>query len=766
VLRLLFASTLFVSAGLLFVAQPMVAKMVLPLLGGTPAVWITCMVFFQAMLLAGYLYAHLTTSWLGTRRQAVLHLVVLLLPLAALPFMRLPMQLAAGGPLTSGNLLGPVPGGGNPTVWLLELLLLCIGLPFFAVATSAPLLQKWFASTGHPDAADPYFLYGASNLGSMLALLGYPVVVEPLLRLATQADTWIAGYGLLLLLTALCAIAMWRSRSAALVVDEGEDAALATETAPSPSVSWPDRLYWIVLAFVPSSLLLGVTTYMSTDLAALPLFWVVPLALYLLTFILAFSRFPLPTNWLARALPALILLQLVFIARPIDEIWPMLVLHLTTFFVASLVCHAELARRRPPADHLTGFYLCMSAGGFLGGLFSAVLAPLVFNTIAEYPLELTLACLIGPPVLRPVKPKRSQLGSRLGSWRFLVELGMPIAAGLLAAVAVIYLLPEKPLDDTVNDKSRIGVLLTAAVGLVGCLGAALAMKRPLLLGLSIGCVLLAQNTNADFTNGLVYQKRTFFGVLRVNMDRWQNSRKLTHGTTLHGAQSLDPARRDEPLSYYHRQGPLGSIFGSLDKASDTRPIAVVGLGTGSIACYGHKGQEMDFYEIDAEDARIAGEDGYFTFLHDSSATIRVILGDGRLSLGRAPDKHYHLIILDAFSSDAVPVHLLTREAVRNVYLHKLADDGLLAFHISNRYMDLRPVLADVARDAGLDCRVRWDAKDLRIGKAASEWAIMAPSAHDLGSLATDKRWLSLKSDPLRGVWTDDFSNVLRIIRWR
>ena len=760
-LRLVFAVTLFVSAALLFVVQPMVAKMVLPLLGGTPAVWITCMVFFQAMLLAGYLYAHATTSWLGTRKQAVLHLVILVLPLAALPFMRLPLQLAAGTSYSAqqslGSMLGPIPTEGNPTLWLLGLLLLCIGLPFFAVATSAPLLQKWFAATGHPDAADPYFLYGASNLGSMLALLSYPVVVEPLLRLPNQTDSWALGYGLLLVLTAVCAVAMWRSRAPAAVAipAAAKDARPGRAKAVTPpAVTWLQRLHWIVLAFVPSSLLLGVTTYMSTDLAAIPLLWVIPLALYLLTFILVFSRMRLPLNFLAWTLPALILLQLIIIFQPTSRIWPMLLLHLITFFVASLVCHGELARRRPSPEHLTDFYLCMSVGGVLGGLFSAVLAPLIFNTVAEYPLELMLACLVGPPLRRKLKRSNDSL----------LNLGLPIVAGVMVAIGVIYLLPSKAAeDDIVGDPSWAVIGLTAWLGVLAYGAVTFFTDRPLLFGLSLGSVLLAGYAGTGAAGNLVYQKRTFFGVLRVTTDQRANFRKLFHGTTLHGAQSLDPERRDEPLAYYHREGPLGRLFASREKEKDARPIAVVGLGIGTIAAYGRPGQEMDFYDIDAEVVHIAENEQYFTFLRDSPARTHIILGDGRLSLARATDKHYGTIILDAFSSDAIPVHLLTREAVRNVYLHKLADNGLLLFHISNRYLDLQPVLADVARDAGLVCRVSSDLGNWDIGKAPSIWVVMARSPRDLSFL--DERWKNLEGRPDRTVWTDDFSNVVRIVRW-
>lgn len=760
-LRLLFAVTLFVSAALLFVVQPMVAKMVLPLLGGTPAVWITCMVFFQGLLLAGYLYAHATTSWLGARKQATLHLVLLLVPLAALPFIRLPLQLsaAAGSTLDSGplRLLGPIPTEGNPTLWLIGLLLLCIGLPFFAVSTSAPLLQKWFAGTGHPDAADPYFLYGASNLGSMLALLGYPAVIEPFLHVPTQTTTWAAGYALLLLLTGACAVSLWRASPTAAVVSV--TAMKQQKSAASTVTAW-QRLYWVALAFVPSSLLLGVTTYMSTDLAAIPLLWVIPLALYLLTFILAFARRTwLPPNLLVWLLPALVLGQLVFLIKLPDTIWPILVLHLLTFFVASLICHGELARRRPDTEHLTEFYLWMSFGGVLGGLFSAVVAPLVFNTVAEYPLELALACVVGPPIRGFGRADRP-----------LTNLGLPIVGGVIVAVFMINFLTSTPgsAPTTWLDVGLIAFLALLSYAAVACF-----TVRPLLFGMSVGFVILAGEVGAGVGGELLYQKRTFFGVSRVAVEAGTDKSKvgqgmllhlLYHDTTLHGAECLDPGRRDEPLTYYHRKGPIGQVFESLAQGP-ARPVAVVGLGTGTLAAYGRPGQEFDFYDINPEVARIARDPRYFYYLKDTRARAEIILGDGRLALARASDGRYGLIILDAFSSDAIPVHLLTRQAVEDVYLHKLAPGGIIAFHISNRYLDLEPVLADVAAAAGLICRIEHDPADVAIGKTQSVWVIMARSTSDLGVLNHDERWTPLEAAADRTVWTDDFSNVLRIVKW-
>src|SRR5262245_44359022 len=398
----------------MFVVQPMVGKMILPSLGGSPAVWNTCMVFFQAVLLAGYAYAHGTTARLGVRRQAALHLGLLLLPLLALP-----VAVAADG--------GP-PSDTHPVPWPLALLTLSVGLPFFLVSTSAPLLQKWFAGTGHPAARDPYFLYAASNLGSMLALLGYPILVEPYWPLAEQGVGWAWGYGALVVLTAFCALLLWRAPAAAAA-----DAPADGPDGPPPG--WGQTLRWLALALVPSSLMLSVTTYVTTDIASIPLLWVAPLAIYLLTFILVFARRPLLPHRLVVAVApvAVVLLAAVILCRVTEPVWLLLPLHLLGLFVVALVCHGALAQERPPARYLTGFFLWMSLGGVLGGLFNALVAPQVFSGVAEYPLVLVAACLL--------LPRRDGAADAAARRR---DLALPLAAGLLTAVLAWALAGHEP----------------------------------------------------------------------------------------------------------------------------------------------------------------------------------------------------------------------------------------------------------------------------------------------------------------------------------
>jgi hypothetical protein len=733
----LFASTLFVGAFLLFCVQPMMARMILPLLGGSPAVWNTCMVFFQAALLAGYAYAHAATARLGPRLQFVLHVGLLSLPLLVLP-VAIPQSA-----------VGSLPHEASPVLWLLGVLLLSVGLPFFVVSTTAPLLQKWFAGTAHPAARDPYFLYGASNLGSMLALLGYPTLVEPYLSLQQQSWFWAAGYGLLVLLTLGCMAAVWRTR----VSSPREQGLPAPNREQAPGrLSVSRRLRWVLLAFVPSSLMLAVTAYLSNDIAAVPLLWVVPLALYLLSFILVFARRPiLPHAWMVRGLPLLAALSTVFILIEAPGPIVMLVLvHLLTLFVAAMVCHGELALDRPPAENLTEFYLWMAVGGVLGGVFNSLVAPLLFTGVVEYPLALVLACLFRP---------RSSSGTESPRSRWL-DLALPLALGVLMAGLVLGV-------QALDLKPSIPVLLLL-FGLPVLLWYG-TLHRPVRFALGIGALFLAGALYPGIHGRILHRARSFFGVSRVALSTDGKYHVLVHGGTVHGRQSLDPQRRREPLAYYHRSGPIGQVLETFRKGSVKRCVAVVGLGTGSLACYAEGDQRWTFYEIDPVVEQIARDSSYFTYLRDSRAgTQEVVLGDARLRLREARYGDYGLIVLDAFSSDAIPVHLLTREAL-DLYLSKLAEGGMLAFHISNRYLDLKPALAGLAGDAGVVACARDDLdlteEEVESGKSGSQWVVMARRKADLGQLASDPRWQPLRTRPGTPVWTDDFSNILGALKW-
>jgi hypothetical protein len=718
----------------------MFTKMVLPLLGGTPSVWNTCMVFFQAALLAGYLYAHAAPKWLGVRRQAAFHLGLL-----ALIILTLPIGVSQGWtpPQTS-----------NPFAWLLLLLLVSVGLPFFIVSTTAPLLQKWFSHSGHAAARDPYFLYGASNLGSMLALVGYPLLVEPYLRLKHQAWAWAGGYALLLGLIALCGATLWRSMN--LLADNGE----AAEAEISPPLAPPTlsrRAWWVLLAFAPSSLLLGVTNYLSTDIASVPLLWVIPLAIYLLTFVLVFARKPLlPHRIMLLIQPFLVIpIVMLFFVRSEVGSWQFFLLHLLAFFCIAMVCHGELMQARPPAAQLTEFYLWMSVGGVLGGIFNALVAPVVFSTVIEYPLIIVLACMLRPD-MAPEGPQ----WYRQARHRRWLDLALPLGlAALLAGLSLGF-------DRVPDFQKRFALLLVSCLAGVLCYSF---REHPRRFALGLGVIILAGIWYPVEAARTLHTERNFFGVLRVKQQEVDGYRvhSLRHGNTLHGAQFFDPARSREPLLYFHRTGPLGGLFAAFGGGGSWREVGIIGLGTGSIASYAQPGQHYTYYEIDPAVEQVARDPRYFTYLADCPAKVDVVLGDARLSLQGAPAGHHDLFILDAFSSDSIPLHLITREALA-LYLAKLKDTGIMAFHISNRYLDLMPVLGNLAREAGLACLVQEDRKlteaDLKELKLGSIWVVMARQPRYLAPLAASPGWRPLSGNDA-APWTDDFSNILTVFSW-
>jgi hypothetical protein len=724
----LFGLTLFLSSALLFLVEPMIGRLILPLLGGTPAVWNTCLVFFQAVLLAGYIYAHALPSWLGERRHALLHVAILFLPLLVLPI-ALPRDWTP-------------PEQSSPLFWLLGLLLVSVGLPFFLVSTSAPLLQRWFAGSQHPSSDDPYYLYAASNLGSLAALLAYPLLVEPLLPLAGQGRLWKAGYLVLLLLTAGCALWFWKATAPAPIKN------LATEPSRPAPLTVKRRLYWLLLAFVPSSLMLSVTTYLTTDISAIPLLWVLPLALYLLTFVLAFARKQwISPLFLARWMPAVVLIVLlVLLSEATEPILLLLAVHLLGLFWISLVCHTTLAQDRPPSEHLTEFYLWLSLGGVLGGLFNALLAPLLFSSIAEYPFVLVLACLLRPAPAQTPRP---------------LDVALPLGVCALT-LALIWSGQKLHLEP-----GPISIAWMFAVPLVVCYTF---LDRPLRFGLGVGALMLAAGAYSGVHGRTLYRTRSFFGVHRVTLDPTGGYHVLVHGDTIHGQQSVDPARAREPLSYYSRTGPIGEVFRTLHGDERLKQVGVVGLGSGALACYAEPGQHWTFYEIDPAVVSIARDSGQFTYLRRSEVQPALVLGDARLQLARSTE-HYGLLIIDAFSSDAIPVHLLTREAVQ-IYLDHLDADGILAFNISSRYLDLEGVLANLAGHAEppLVCAAQQDLAvgpdDRRRGKSPSHWVIMARQREALAKVLPGGAWYKASTRPDRAVWTDDYCNLLAVLRWQ
>lgn len=727
---ILYASAIFFSAALLFSVQPLFARMALPLLGGSPSVWNAALVFYQATLLAGYIYAHVSTRFLSVRTQAVLHVLLVLMPLVVLP-------------IRIGSDWAP-PSNVNPTLSFLGLLTGAVGLPFFALSTTAPVLQRWFTKSGHPSAADPYFLYAASNGGSFLALLSYPLVIDRVLSLTVQARWWAIGYAMFLVLMGTSALAVLRRANAA--------AAQPRTASASALVALPfaRRARWVIVALIPSSLMLGVTTHISTDLAAMPLLWVVPLSIYLLSFVLVFARRPLPHRFFVRLLPiaafAVVFTMAVKAIEPIAFVIP---LHLVLLFVASMVCHGELARDRPASADLTEFYLWMAIGGVLGGAFNALVAPLLFGSIVEYPLMIVAALLVAP----------LGDGSRISSPRPIFTMPRGLDMALPIAVAALTLLLVTAMEKTAFTPRTQYVI---AFGLPALVAFGFS-RQPIRFGLAMGAILTVSTVFGSSRGHVVHSERTFFGVHRVAIDSSGAYHQLLHGGTIHGVQSIDPARRREPLGYYGAGGPAGQIFGSL--APRPARIGVVGLGNGTLAAYALRGESWTFFEIDAAVERIARDPRWFTYLVDSPGVVRVRLGDGRLSLAAAADR-YDVLILDAYSSETIPLHLLSREALR-VYRARLTPRGLLVFHISNRYFDLAPVVAGLAQDAGLEWRVRKeelsDPEEIRRGSVPSTWAVLTSDAAALGVLTADRRWRRV---PPKGadVWTDDHSSLLSALR--
>jgi len=730
----LYATTLFLSAALMFLVQPMFGKMVLPLLGGSPAVWNTEVAFCQGILLLGYLYAHLTARWLGIRRQACLQCFVIFLPLLLLPI-DIPEGQAP-------------PSVDNPVSWLLALLTMALGLPFFVVATISPMLQKWFSSTDHPMAGDPYFLYAASNTGSLIGLLGYPVLMEPFFQLRIQGWMWSAGYGLLILLTLICAVTALRSPLSTAEVPAGtKPDSVWKEGSRPPRLR--RRLGWVLGAFVPSSLMLSVTTYLSVNIAPVPLLWVIPLAIYLVTLILVFARKALiPQGAMVRVFSAAILpLIIVIIFQATQPIWLMVGIHLASFFVIAMVCHGSLARDRPDPNHLTEFYLWISFGGVLGGAFNAVVAPMIFPTLTEYSLVLVLSALL-------------QAWSQGEFRRTFQWFDLTLPAGLGVAAGTLIFLFET-LDVAAGPLAQVAMFgIPAAV----CYGFS---KRPLRFGLSLGALFLASSLYSGGQGTLLHTERNFFGIHKVLLDPEGSYHLLSHSGTLHGRQSLEASRPCEPLSYYHASGPLGQVFAAVKEQSPHWRVGAIGLGAGSIASYKQPDQQWIFFELDPTVVKIAFNSNYFTYLNDCSQDVRVIPGDARLSLSRQPDHQFEMILLDAYSSDSIPIHLITREALQ-LYLDKLTEKGILVFHLSNQYLDLRSVVANLAHDAGLAHLMQDDVslsrQERSLGKEFSRWAIMARDPETFGKLATDPRWGRMEETQGQ-VWTDNYSSIFSVLNW-
>ena len=619
------------------------------------------------------------------------------------------------------------------------------------MSAGAPLIQKWFAQCEHSAAGDPYFLYAASNAGSIAGLLAYPLLLERRLTLSQQNRFWVLGYLVLLVLTAVCVLYYLRPLSR-----NGEKSAANKESSGSTRINphpldLARRCRWIFWSFVPSSLLLGVTSYITTDVASAPLLWVLPLTAYLLSFVLAFARAsraggPFLVRWQAFLLLGTAATVFLHATEP-D--WIILPLHLIAFFFTALVCHGRLAQDRPSANHLTDFYFWISLGGVCGGIFNALIAPLVFKGVLEYPLAIAAAAFIRPYI----GDRNNSNWSRRLDW-FLPPAWMALIVAGTLVLKNVQVLP--PANDRMLICGASAVILLAFAG------------RPIRFGVGFIALTLVSIWYPSPFGKILYTGRSFFGAYRATLDVEGRKHLLFQGTTIHGAQSADERTRLRPLMYYYPTAPVGQVFEINSKVRAEGQVAVVGLGAGALACYGTSTQQFTFYEIDPLVEQIARNEKLFTYLRDCRPKIEVVIGDARISLAKAPNRLYDLFILDAFSSDVIPTHLLTREALE-LYLKKLAKDGLLLVHISNRFMDLAPILDRLAHNLNLIAYIQNDfhvsAEESRAGKSSSRWVILARNQNALAAYVADPRWQRLNGTLGGELWTDEFTDLLKVISW-
>jgi hypothetical protein len=729
-----YTAAIFVSALLLFSVQPLFTKMVLPRLGGSPAVWSVAMVFFQSLLLAGYAYAHVLMQIKNRAIPVAVHLALLVVALFTLP-------------LSISTRFGEPPGSAYP-FWLLALFAVSIGLPFFALAANNPMLQAWFVRTGHPAGPDPYFLYASSNIGSFLALLSYPALFEPMFSLRTQNLMWTAGYALLILLIAGCGALLLRTPATA--------AALEVEDSNAPAPSWMTKARWIFLAAVPSGLLIAVTAHISTDVAAAPLLWVLPLSLYLLTWVLVFQSRPLlPHKWMLMLQPLAIAGDVILLAVGGEQnLLLTLGGHQLCFFVIAMACHGELARTRPPAKYLTGFYVALSFGGMLGGLFAGLISPYAFSWIAEYPILLALAALC--------RPSTDERWPRWSRWYW----------PLLAALAIALMAP------TYRDFGKMfawlvghRVWVAGSVGVLAGLAAlALNANRWKVFATVVLALVLIRAYPAD--DGRVETVRSFFGVHKIVVTPHGQYHVLMHGTTIHGAQKYlnddgSPIKgRPEPITYYHRDGGIGQAITAIRerKAAPLR-VAVIGVGAGTLTCASEPGETWKFFEIDQTMVDTARDPKYFSYIRNCEPEVKPVIGDARLTFAKEPDGVYDLIIVDAYSSDAIPIHLATEEAMK-IYKSKLAPQGAVVMHISNRHLELESVVVGIADANDLKSWV-YDEDSGRDDDYifSTDVVVSARDEADVGSLASSDKWAETEPTDGQRNWTDDYSNILGAV-WR
>jgi hypothetical protein len=748
-----FVAAIALSAFLLFALELLAGRLVLPVFGGAPAVWTTTLCFFTAVVFVGYLYAHVVATRLSARVGMLLHVGVAVVALALA--LRAPSQLAA--------LRMP---GLPEALNVLAVLALIAGAPALLLAATTPLLSDWHARGG----SAPWWLYAVSNGASLAGLLAYPLLIEPFVPLSAQRVAM--GAALAVLVGLLAGVAGWglwerlgasegdaasASRAAAdgaggvtVAADDAPPAGLPADTAPAAAgqLTLRRQAIWLFAACIPAGLMSATTTHITTDHISAPLLWIGPLGVYLASFVVAFSsrgRRALPVaEWLAPA--AATLMWVPFVARVDWPAWVLLPMLLASLGVLSVAIHGRLALDRPAEAHLTRFYLVLSAGGMIATAFVALVAPLIFDDVYEYPL-LIVGALVALALL-PGATAGSTAG-RSPARTTLSRLGPFVVAAALVLLAVMLAAP--------GAAAFVGIVL-----FVGLLAIAVG-RTPAWLAATTALAIVA--LMLAFTPATLVRVRTFFGVTQVRADRGGSAHTELHGTTLHGLQFLD-ARRAEPTSYYAQTGPLGDVFAELARRTpDGAHVGLTGLGVGTVAAFERPTDTMTYFEIDPAVVALAVDPRYFTYLADAPVQPFVIVGDGRLSLAQQPARSFDLLVLDAFSSDTVPTHLLTAEALRD-YRRTLGPGGIMAFHLTNRHYDLAPAVAATARSIGLDARVRTyvpsAADSARIAALPSTWLVVGAPG-DLAAFDSAGGWQKPADGP---VLTDDYSSVMRLVRWR
>jgi spermidine synthase len=702
VLHLFFAVSLFLSAFLLFAIQPMVAKIILPIYGGTPAVWTVCMLFFQLELLFAYGYAWLLSRFTKPWLWRLIHTLLILLSLTAFPLN-----------------LAPTLGRGAPDLTLLKFLLAQLGLPLLVIGASAPLLQFAYSQTKAKRANDPYFLYVVSNLGSLLALLSYPWIIESYIGLNRQVHSWSLVYGVYLLTLFFVFFAVSYSPKFSIKIENERLSPLMI-------------LRWISYSFIPCSLMLGLTFYITTDIAATPLFWILPLSLYLLSFIITFSKKPLISHtWVMRhSLFFIIFPMLGFIfGANLLQIWQLIIFHLASFFMLSLLCHGELVKIRPPVTQLTSFYLCLAFGGVLAGLFNGLLAPRLFNGAYEYPLIFVLALLCIS------LPKSKGIGYT------------PII--VLMLLLLNYFLPDQVVGQWLKTNHVLEILALSLLVIWP------KNKISFFSGLTILFVFLFGPWFKQ--NEVLNQQRNFYGVKQVLLSK--DARVLISQSTLHGFQMLKmDANQNGTMAYY---GSTLPVIKQLQKRQQSLRAMIIGLGTGMMACQFRAGDQVKMIDIDEQVIKIAHN--YFSYLRDCPPSVSLVQGDGRIAVAESEDAGYELLVIDAFSSDAIPIHFLTLEAFK-LYQQKIAANGVILVNISNRHLKLLPVVMAAGRQLQLLVLHKLHAENFGAGQFQSEWVLLTAD-QQLGMELIAKEGWRFAAESADLLWTDDHSNLMPLMKW-